>query len=91
MIWPVFGASNQLVAAIALLAMGVWVVRDLKKSANFIMYPMAFMLITTIFALIQMIYKNLNNVIISGVSVVLLVLTCLLLREAFYALKKTKE
>ena len=70
-IWPVFGATNQLVAAIALLAMGVWVIRSLKKSAGFIMYPMAFMLVTTIVALVQMIAANLNNYIVSGISTVL--------------------
>ncbi|WP_419075381.1 carbon starvation CstA family protein, partial [Phascolarctobacterium faecium] len=90
MIWPVFGATNQLVAAIALLAMGVWVIRSLKKSAGFIMYPMAFMLITTIVALVQMIAANLNNYIVSGISTVLLVLTVLLLKEAYAALKAAK-
>jgi carbon starvation protein len=90
MIWPVFGATNQLVAAIALLAMGVWVIRSLKKSAGFIMYPMAFMLVTTIVALVQMIAANLNNYIVSGISTVLLVLTVLLLKEAYAALKAAK-
>ncbi len=90
MIWPIFGATNQLVAAIALLAMGVWVIRSLKKSAGFIMYPMAFMLVTTIVALVQMIAANLNNYIVSGISTVLLVLTVLLLKEAYAALKAAK-
>lgn len=53
------------------------------------MYPMAFMLITTIVALVQMIAANLNNYIVSGISV-LLVLTVLLLKEAYAALKAAK-
>ena len=84
-------ADNALlIAAIALLAMGVWVIRSLKKSAGFIMYPMAFMLVTTIVALVQMIAANLNNYIVSGISTVLLVLTVLLLKEAYAALKAAK-
>lgn len=91
MVWPIFGAANQLVAAIALLAIGVWIIRDLKKKATFVMYPMFFMLVTTVVALIQMIMKNLDNPIISGFSTILLVLAFLLLKEAYYALKSVKE
>lgn len=42
MIWPVFGATNQLVAAIALLAMGVWVIRSLKKKRRIHYVPDGF-------------------------------------------------
>ncbi len=37
-IWPIFGASNQLVAALALLTIGVWVGKALKKDNRFAMY-----------------------------------------------------
>jgi len=88
LIWPVFGASNQLVAALALLAIGVWIVKGLKKSANFVMIPMVFMLVTTIAALFLLIKDNMSNFILSGISVVLLVLAVMLVKEAWAALKK---
>ena len=91
MIWPIFGASNQLVAAIGLLALGVWVIRGLKKSAAFIMYPMGFMLFTTLVALVQMLIDPKTNMVVKTFDVVLLVLTVLLLKEAYGALKKAKE
>lgn len=91
MIWPVFGATNQLVAAIALLALGVWVIRALKKDAGFIMYPMGFMLVTTIVALVQMILSDNANPIVTGISVILLILTAALLKEAYGALKSSKS
>ncbi len=87
-IWPVFGASNQLVAAIGLLALGVWVIKALKKDAKFIMWPCAFMLVTTIVALIQMVLNPKTSIIVMGLSIVLLILALLLVREARNALKE---
>jgi carbon starvation protein len=88
LIWPIFGASNQLVAAIGLMALGVWVIRALKKSAKFIIYPMFFMLTTTIVALVQMLLNPKTNMVVFSFDLVLLVLTLLLLKEAYAALKK---
>ncbi len=91
LIWPVFGASNQLVAAMSLLALGVWVIRGLKKSAQFVMIPMAFMLITTLVALVIMIAQNLTNPIISGISVLLLILAGLLVKESMAVLQQKES
>ena len=87
-IWPIFGASNQLVAAIGLMSLGVWVIRALHKKASFIMYPCAFMLVTTIFALLQMLFNGKSNIVVMAFDVLLLVMTALLLREAWAALNK---
>ena len=78
LIWPVFGASNQLVAALALLAVGVWVSKGLKKNASFIMIPMVFMFVTTIAALGLLLKDKIaeGNYLLSGISGVLLVLRC---------------
>ncbi len=51
-IWPVFGATNQLLAAMALLVCYVWL-KSIGKRATFILYPMIFMLVTSIWALAQ--------------------------------------
>ncbi len=53
-IWPVFGASNQLLAALVLLVISVWLVKSNKK-ALFTALPMLFMLIVTLTALFQLI------------------------------------
>ena len=52
------------------------------------MIPMVFMLVTTIAALFLLIKDNLSNFILSGISVVLLLLAVLLVKEAWAALKK---
>ncbi|MDO9509168.1 MAG: carbon starvation protein A [Thermovirgaceae bacterium] len=86
LIWPVFGASNQLVAALTLLAVAVWVKNGLKKNNKFLMYPFYFMIATTMAALFFLIKANLNNFLLSGISVVLAVLAVMLLFEANKAL-----
>jgi carbon starvation protein len=91
-IWPIFGASNQLVAALAFLAIGVWVAKGLKKTNSFVMIPMWFMLATTVVALLLMIKEQMASVapnyILVVSSVILLVLALLMVREAFKALKE---
>ncbi len=89
LIWPIFGSANQLVAALALLAVGVWVSKGLKKSPAFAMIPMVFMFVTTMAALIILLKDKVleGNYLLSGISVVLLVLALLLAREAWGAFK----
>jgi carbon starvation protein len=58
-IWGLFGASNQLLAAIALLTGSVWLKNQGKKS-KILFIPMVFMLITTLTALSINFYTNLK-------------------------------
>jgi len=90
-IWPAFGASNQLVAALALLGVSMWVIKGLKRNAAFLLAPMAFMLVTTLAGLFLLIKTNWasHTYLLVGVSVVLLGLALMLLREALRALRKT--
>lgn len=91
-IWPIFGASNQLVAALTLMTLGVWVSKALKRDNRFAMYPMWFMLVTTVAALGFMIRDNLAfekpNYILVVPSVLLLVLALLMIFESLKALKE---
>ncbi len=56
-LWPLFGSANQLLAAIVLLSITVWLA-ELKKKNNFVKYPMFFMFAVTLTALGNLIYKN---------------------------------
>ena len=89
LIWPVFGASNQLVAALALLAVSVWVIKGLKKGAMFLMLPMVFMLLTTLAALVLLVTSNWGkgNYLLVAIGVVLFALALLLVHEAYKALR----
>jgi carbon starvation protein len=50
-IWPAFGASNQLVAALALFVLSCWLLTK-NKTVKFTLLPAFFILITTVAALI---------------------------------------
>lgn len=50
-IWPIFGAANQLVAALALVVVSAYLT-GVKRPAKFTILPAIFMLLTTIGALI---------------------------------------
>ncbi|MBI5143557.1 MAG: carbon starvation protein A [Candidatus Omnitrophica bacterium] len=55
-IWPIFGAANQLVAALTLIVISSWLLSQ-KKHVKFTLMPALFMLITTIGALVWQLGK----------------------------------
>ena len=79
-VWPLFGAANQLLAALGLMAVATWLGKMGKNNKMFFI-PMAFMLIVTLTSLFQTIFKNFANVT-SGTdpmwSVIRLVISALL-------------
>jgi carbon starvation protein len=56
-IWPLFGTANQLLAALTLLAIAAWLLNR-GKPKWFALIPAAFMLVTTIAALIWLLLNN---------------------------------
>lgn len=90
-IWPVFGASNQLVAALALLVVSCWLLAH-KKSLKFTIVPAFFMFITTVAALIIQAKKYIGakDYLLFGISLVLLVMAFYLLKEAMSILLRKR-
>ncbi|MCF2682677.1 carbon starvation protein A [Faecalicatena contorta] len=64
-IWPLFGAANQLLAALGLLAVATWLGKAGKNNKMFYI-PMAFMLIVTITSLCFTIKGNVLGVMAGG-------------------------
>jgi carbon starvation protein len=91
-IWPVFGSANQLLAALALLALTVWVA-NLKKGYLFVMIPMIFMFAVTLTALGMLIYTNFvaTNYTLSVISILLFILAVLLGIKAYGVLSNDKQ
>lgn len=79
-VWPVFGATNQLLAGLALLVVYVWQKRKGKKTF-FILIPMIFMLSMTIWALAQLVYQS-GFSTIGIISGMLLIMAMILVFEA---------
>jgi carbon starvation protein len=87
-VWPVFGATNQLLAGLALLVVFVWL-KKVGKNTIFIIIPMIFMLGMTLWALVQLIYQS-GFTIIGFISIILLGLSIVLMIEATRTLIKSK-
>lgn len=86
-IWPVFGATNQLLAGLALLAVTVWLKRT-GRSWLFAGIPMVFMVGMTLTATIMLILSTTTATPVRGISVFLFVLGTLMVVEAFRSLRK---
>lgn len=91
-IWPLFGAANQLLAALALLAVTIWL-RN-KGTANwFVRYPMYFMYIMTNCALLLLLWKNVKvgNYFLSFCALLLLGVSVSMVVHALKALRKNRK
>jgi carbon starvation protein len=87
-IWPAFGATNQLLAALALLVVYAWLRRSGKR-AWFVFLPMVFMTITTLTALVQLVLRNLlheGSVVVGVLSLVLVLLAVVVLADSLRVL-----
>jgi carbon starvation protein len=87
-IWPIFGSANQLLSAIALLALGVWL-KAIGKEHRMATIPMFFMFAVTLVALGQLIMANLTNYVLLFFSVSLFVLAIVLILQALKSFKST--
>jgi len=56
-IWPLFGSANQLLAALSLIVVSIWLAKR-KKASFFTIFPAVFMMVTTIYSLWQMLTKQ---------------------------------
>lgn len=79
-IWPLFGSTNQLLGALALLVVFVWLSK-LNISSKFILLPMVFMLIVTLFSLIFLI-KKFGLTAVGVIAILLFALAIFLIFEA---------
>jgi len=79
-IWPVFGATNQLLAGLTFVVLAVWLRRTSRKT-GFIWAPLAFMTAATLYALVLLIQQY-GLSLIGVIAIVLLGLAVLLIVEA---------
>jgi carbon starvation protein len=86
-IWPVFGATNQLLAGLALLAVTVWL-RRTGRTWQFAGIPMVFMIGMTLTATVMLVFSGSTATPVRTVSVFLLILGILMVIEAFRSLGK---
>ncbi len=98
-IWGLFGAANQLLAVLALLAISTWLA-NIGKSNRMIIIPMMFMFIATLTSLVLTIIQK-GQILDSGfqiaafaqmhIAIVLLPLAIFLMLEGIITLRKHKS
>lgn len=90
-LWPAFGASNQLVGALALLVVSAWLLQNGRPRLPTLV-PAILMLATTIAALAWQVWGALTqakpDLFLAGLGIVLVVLALAVLREAVPALRR---
>jgi carbon starvation protein len=80
MIWPIFGATNQLLAGLVLMVVAVWLKKN-GKHIWFVVIPMVFMLVMTLWALLLVIIQYKLS-LIGFIGAILLFLAIMLIFEA---------
>lgn len=88
-LWPLFGSANQLLAALALLAVTVWLSYR-RSNYKITLIPMIFMYLVTGSTLILLIKKNLLDSfhpVLALISVLLLLLAIILAVQSYRRIK----
>ena len=89
-IWPIFGATNQLIAAVALFVVATWLMA-VKRPTHYVLYPALFMVVTTIAALGWQAYQFFTakdtNIFLGTTSLLLILLAIFVAYEAMQSLK----
>lgn len=97
-IWPLFGAANQLLAALSLLAVAAWL-GNVGKNNKMFLFPMGFMLVVTLVSLIFTITAQVTSLMAGFTSaalirlviaIVLFVLAFVLAKEGIQTLKEQR-
>jgi carbon starvation protein len=79
-IWPVFGASNQLLAGLVLLVIAIWLKKTGKKF-GFVIGPMIFMNVMTLWGLVTLLVQSKLSPV-GIIAAALLLLALILMVEA---------
>jgi len=94
-IWRLFGSANQLIAAIALITISAYFIEH-KKHIKFLIIPTAFMMVTTMAALIYSLFSKAGyiftgNWLLAVISLILLVLAAIVSWEGFEVVRKYRK
>lgn len=99
-IWGLFGAANQLLAGLGLLAVATWL-GNIGKNNKMFLFPMAFMMVVTICSLVLTVKNQIGMIAAGGadwgpyaqtiLGVLLIVLAIVLVIEGIQTLTKKKS
>lgn len=89
-IWPIFGSANQLLAALALMAVALWI-KSRAMKYRFLQIPMIIMFVITLSALVAVFWKNISTAHyqLSVVAAALFILAIILIAKSVRVFKKS--
>jgi carbon starvation protein len=85
--WTLFGASNQLLAALTLLSITVWL-HQRRQQVAFTLIPMLFVLVTTLYALVRLTISNFSGATLDPVAMVNGITSAALIALALYLVSR---
>ncbi len=88
LLWPLFGATNQLIAGITLLLITIYL-RKSKKPFIYTLIPMIFLVAMTTASIFFNLKYFLNNMLLFSLSAIILVLAVWLILEAIAVSRKS--
>ncbi|MEW6523856.1 MAG: carbon starvation protein A [Bacillota bacterium] len=90
-LWPLFGTTNQLLAALALLTISLYLIKN-KRPTLYTVIPMAFMLTMTVAAMVLnlRLYIQRQQWLLASFGGVILILAIWLVLEAVYGLRSAR-
>ncbi|MCG7534702.1 carbon starvation protein A [Pseudoalteromonas sp. OOF1S-7] len=90
-IWPLFGSTNQILASLTLLVISVYLIK-LGRPAKFTLIPMTFVILMAFFAGVIKLgeYYEQGNWLLVGLDIVVLVVSVLVMLEAWSVVSKLK-
>jgi len=89
-IWPIFGTANQLLAALTLTCVTLWLMRK-RKPYLFTLLPAGFMMVTTTASLVKLLlgkYIPTRNLLLSTADILLLCLSFAFIAVAVSSLRR---
>jgi carbon starvation protein len=93
-IWPIFGSANQLLAALTLIAVTAWLVREGRRFL-FTALPAAFMLVTTFASLALLLPRYVRDgrwaLVAADVVLFVLAVGVVALTGRFFAAERRKR
>lgn len=92
LIWPLFGATNQMLAGLALLTITVYLVKK-NKPIGYTMIPMIFMIIMTTWGMVANFrsYLAAGNMLLTVINGLIILLELWMIVEAVTVLSKSRQ
>jgi carbon starvation protein len=91
-IWPLFGTTNQLLAALTLSIISVILIKQ-GRNAWFTLVPLVFLLVMSVYALVVQLktFYTDQNWLLLGMDIVILIAALWVTLEAFIAMSKGRD